>query len=318
MKPTIQDIYQARRRIAGHVYRTPLERSAWLSSLAGCDLHLKLECWQPTRSFKIRGAYNAISALSPAACARGLVAASAGNHGQGVALAARAFGASATIFVPASAPETKKAHIRALGAELREVEGIYDDAEAAARADAAERGATFVHPFSDPDVVAGQGTIGIELLEELPAIREVVVPVGGGGLIAGIGTVLKGVAGSAVRVLGVQSEATRAMHAAFQAGRPVDVEHPPTLADGLSGGVEQESYERARPVTDAMVLVSEREIAEAISELYRREGVVAEGAGAVGVAALMSGKLQLTGPAALIISGGNIDASRLASILGGE
>jgi len=312
----LEEIERARRRIEGVVYRTPLERSDWLSKLAGVPVHLKLECWQRTRSFKIRGAYNAVSMLGPGDRARGLVAASAGNHGQGVALAARELGARAVIFVPASAPETKKSRIRALGAELRMVEGIYDDAEAAALTFARERNAAFIHPFSDPAVVAGQGTVALEILEQMPDVEAMVVPVGGGGLCAGIGIVAKSLGNGRIRVIGVQSDATPAMHAAFEAGAVVGTEPGQTLADGLAGGVEPVSYGRARNVVDEMRLVPEAGIATAIRELYRRDGVVAEGAAAVPIAALQSGMLVPTGPLVLVISGGNIDGSRLASILG--
>ncbi|HEX7049252.1 MAG TPA: pyridoxal-phosphate dependent enzyme [Longimicrobiales bacterium] len=318
MEPGLREIYAARRRIAGHAFRTPLERSVWLSERAGCDVHLKLECWQRTRSFKVRGAFNAILPLGEEARGHGLVAASAGNHGQAVALAARVVGAHAVIFVPATAPATKRARIRAYGAELRTVEGTYDDAAAVAEAYARETGACFIHPFADPAVIAGQGTVGIEIAEDLPAVREVLVPVGGGGLIAGIGTVLRAMAGAGVRIIGVQSEQTASMHDSFEAGRAVDAVFGPTLADGLAGGVEPESYERARAVTDEIVLVDEAAIAAAIRELYRRDGVVAEGAGAVTAAAVADGRLALRGPAVLVISGGNIDADRLAGLLRSE
>jgi len=318
MRPDLSEIYRARRRLAGHVYRTPLARSDWLSERTGAEIYLKLECWQRTRSFKIRGAFNAALLLSPAERAKGLVAASAGNHGQGVALAARELGARATVFVPESAPATKKDRIVAFGAELREVPGIYDDAEAAALAYARETGATFLHPFADPAVIAGQGTIGIELLEDLPDLREVVVPIGGGGLITGIGTVLRAAGAAGTRVVGVQSENTRSMYAAFEAGGPVEVAQGPSLADGLAGGsADPESYEMVRAVTDEVVLVEEKVIEGAIRDLFHYDGVVAEGAGAVAVAAVSAGVLHLRGPAALIVSGGNLDGSRLAEILRG-
>jgi threonine dehydratase len=315
LNPLLREIYAARARIAPWVRRTPLERSAWLSEQAGCAVYLKLECWQPTRSFKARGAHNAVLALAASARAAGLVTASAGNHGQALALAARAVGARATIFVPAGAPATKQARIRLLGAELRPVAGIYDDAYAAARAYAAETGATFVHAFTDPAVVAGQGTIGLEILEDLPDVAEVVVPVGGGGLIAGVGTVLRAAGRSSVRVLGVQSDRTPAMHDAFRVGAPVDSHFGDTLADGMLGMVEEVSYRRAREVTDDLKLVDESLLAPAIRSLYERDGVVAEGSGAVPVAAVEAGLFALRGPVALIISGGNIDGARLASIL---
>lgn len=313
--PTLKEIYLARSRIAGVARRTPLDRSQWLSELAGCDVYLKLECWQPTRSFKIRGAYNAVAALGEEARSRGVVAASAGNHGQGVALAARRLGVPAVIFVPRTAPETKQARIRSLGAELRVEGSIYDEAEAAAREYAAATGAFFVHAFSNPDVVAGQGTIGIEIVEDLPEVREVIVPVGGGGLIVGVGTAVKALAGPEVRVVGVQSEQTSSMYAAFVAGHVVEVSIGRTLADGLAGGVDEVSYRRARAVTDELVLVREESIARAIRALYHDDGVLAEGAGAVGVAALLERRIELSGPAVVVITGGNIDPGALASVL---
>jgi len=315
MQITLVDIYRARRRIGAGAYRTPLERSEWLSEVAACDVYLKLECWQRTRSFKIRGALSAVRTLSPEECARGLVAASAGNHGQGVALAAREAGVKATIFVPVSAPATKKARIRSYGATLQEVDGTYDDAEAAAKEWSRETGAVFVHPYADPRVVAGQGTVGIEILEDLPQVRDVIVPVGGGGLIAGIGAAIRSAAGTGVRVIGVQSEATRAMYDSFAAGRPVPYEPRETLADGLAGGVEAESYAWARAVTSEIRLVTEDAIAEAIRELYRRDGVVAEGSAATAAALLLDSTWRPAGPVVLVITGGNIDGDRLAEVL---
>ncbi|MFW5952449.1 MAG: threonine ammonia-lyase, partial [Gemmatimonadota bacterium] len=209
-------IAAARERLAGVARPTPLARSPWLSERVGVAVHLKLECWQRTHSFKLRGAYNAVAALDPATRRRGLVTASAGNHGLAVAHAARLHGAPATVIVPRGAPATKKARIRREGAELREVEGTYDDAAAAARALADERDAHLLHAFADPEVVAGQATVGLEIVESLPDVREVVVPVGGGGLAAGVGAALRDRA-PAARVLGVQSTATRAMRDAFEA-----------------------------------------------------------------------------------------------------
>ncbi len=315
--PTLQDVYLARRRLARFAYRTPLEASPWLSEIAGCAVYLKLECWQRTRSFKARGAYNAIAGLAHDTRAGGLVAASAGNHGQGVALAADSLGARCTVFVPAGASELKVGRIRALGAEVRMVEGIYNDAAAAAHEFAEASGAYYVHAFSDPAIVAGQGTVGLEILEELPALAEVVVPVGGGGLVAGVGTVLKS-ASPGARVTGVQTEHACSMAASFEAGRAVLGTLGETIADGLHGGVEEASYRRARRVVDRMVVIPETGLEEAIRELYRRHGVVAEGSGAVPVAAVLGGRLDVRGPAVLVISGGNIDAGRLGRILARE
>lgn len=314
--PDARAVLEARARISGVVRRTPLQRSPWLSELAGNDVYLKLECWQRTNSFKLRGAYNAVATLAPDLLRAGLVTASAGNHGQAVALAARLLGATATVFVPAAAPETKKARIRRFGATLREVDGTYDDAAAVVAEFARDTGAHVVHGFSDPAVVAGQGTVGLEIIEELPAVRDVLVPVGGGGLIAGVGAVVRGLADGHTRVVGVQSSHTCAMHAAFAAGRVVATPWRDTLCDGLAGEVEPESYARAKHVVDEIHLVAEDQVAPAIRALYEQEGVVAEGSGAVGVAALMAGAVKLRGTAAVVISGGNIDARDLSRILG--
>lgn len=314
--PDIQDILEARERIRHVARNTPLQHSLWLSQRAGCPVFLKLECWQRTGSFKLRGAYNAIVQLDGPSRARGLVTASAGNHGQGVALAARELGIQVDVFVPDSAPETKKARIRQYGATLHTVPGIYDQAAAAARTFADAEGAYLLHPFADPRVVAGQGTVGVEIAESLARVRTVLVPVGGGGLISGVGLALKTLTGGSARIIGVQSDATPAMHAAFQAGHIVPATMGDTLADGLSGETEAVSFERARHVTDDMVLVAERSIAPAIRDLYANDGVVAEGAGAVVAAAIMDGVVDLEGPVVLIISGGNIDAATLARILG--
>lgn len=315
--PDAGALAEARARLGGVIRHTPLEPSPWLTQETGVAVHLKLECWQLTHSFKLRGALNAIGALDDAARSRGLVTASAGNHGLAVAHAARLHDARATIFVPANAPQTKKTRIRRLGAELREVDGTYDDAAEAARRLAEETGAHPVHAFDDPAVVAGQGTLGLEILEDLPDVREVVVPVGGGGLAAGVGAALRAHAPNA-RTRGVQSTATRAMHDAFEAGGVVPSPDAPTLCDGLAGETEVGAYERARAALHDLRLVEEAGIGAAIHSLYRHEGIVAEGGGAVGVAALLARTLSLEGPTVVIISGGNIDADRLAKILAEE
>jgi threonine dehydratase len=314
--PTLGEIYQARRRIMGVARRTPLERSQWLSEIAGYDVYMKLEAWQRTRSFKIRGAYNAVSSLDPEDRARGLVTASAGNHGQAVALAAREVGARATIYVPNNAPQTKKRRIQAFGAEINTDCADYDDAEVAAREFADRTGASFIHAFSDRAVVAGQGTVAVEILEDLPHVRNVIVPVGGGGLIGGIGIALKS-GNQAIRVIGAQSSATPAMYEAFRAGKLVNCPVVPTLADGLAGQVDELSYARARAVVDEMVLIEEQTISAAIRGMYR-DGVVSEGGAAVSVAAVAESAVGLDGPTVVVITGGNIDAQRFAAILSSE
>lgn len=313
-EPTLKEIYEARSRIAGVTRRTPLERSQWLTELTGHDVFLKLECWQRTRSFKLRGAYNAIALLSSETRSRGLVTASAGNHGQAVALAAHELGARATIFVPTTGSEMKKTRIRAFGATLNEDQPNYDEAQLAAEEHARRTGATFVHAFSDPAVVAGQGTIGIEILEDLPSVHAVVLPVGGGGLIGGTGIALKSTQ-SAVKVIGVQSTQTRAMFDAFEAGRVTETEIGPTLADGLAGCVDEPSYLRGRRVIDHMHLVDEKAIPAAIRALYRLDGVIAEGAAAVTIAAIMEKVVPVEGPTVLVVTGGNIDSESFANIL---
>lgn len=312
--PAASDVLAAARRLRGVARRTPLERSPWLSERAGTDVFLKLETQQRTGSFKLRGAYNAIALLSTEARARGLVTASAGNHGQGVALAASLLGAAATVFVPADAPAAKKRRIARWGAELREIDGGYDAAHHAAETHARRTGATFVHAFSDPAVVAGQGTVGLEVLEELPGVRTIVVPVGGGGLVGGIGIVARAL-GRGIRIIGAQTEETRAMHASLQAGRLVSPPYGPTLCEGLSGDVDARSLALAREVVDQIVVVSEADVRRALRRLYEEEGIVAEGSAAVGVAALLAGAVE-RGPAAVVLTGSNVDGARLAAILG--
>ena len=312
--PTFADVLAARGRLEGVARRTPLERSAWLSESATTDVFLKLETQQRTGSFKLRGAFNAIAVLSPDERAAGLVTASAGNHGQGVALAARLLRARATVFVPADAPEGKKRRIARHGAEVREVAGGYDDAHRAAEAHAAETGARFVHAFSDPAVVAGQGTVGLEIAERLPDVRTLVVPVGGGGLAGGIGIVARAL-GTGARVVGVQTDRTAAMHASLAAGRLVSPEYGPTLCEGLSGDVDERSLALAQELLDRVVLVGEDAVRRAMRALYLEEGIVAEGSAAVAVAAVLEGAMELEGPAAVVLTGGNVDAARLAAVL---
>jgi threonine dehydratase len=314
--PTLSEIYQARRRVMGVARRTPLDRSLLLTELSGYDVYMKLECWQRTRSFKMRGAFNAVSSLDPEQRARGLVTASAGNHGQAVALAAREVGARATIYVPANAPETKKRRIQAFGAAINTDCATYDDAQVAAKEFAQKTGAAFVHAFSDRAVVAGQGTVGVEILEDMPHVRNVIVPVGGGGLIGGIGIAIKS-ANPDIRVIGVQSTQTPAMYEAFKAGKLVNCPIGPTLADGLAGQVDETSYQRAVGVVDDMYVVDEEALPAAIRAMYR-EGVIGEGGAAVCFAGIMEGVIQVDGPTVVVITGGNIDEQKFAAILSSE
>lgn len=312
---TPADVVAAAHRLRPHLLESPLEDCPFLTEAAGVPVRLKLECFQPTRSFKVRGAFNALLAVGPALRARPILAASAGNHGLGVALACRTLGARAIVFVPQGAPEIKVRRIRELGATVRVIGGSYDDAECAAAEAAGAGEGRLIHPFDDAAVIGGQGTVGLEIVARWPDVADVGVPVGGGGLLAGVGAALAEAGGR--RVWGVQSERTRAMHDAFRAGHPVPTTVLPTLADGLAGGVTEASYRRARAVTREIALVPEAAVADAVRALYRHHGVVAEGSAAVAVAAILEGVITPGGPTALVISGGNIDARRLAGILAG-
>jgi threonine dehydratase len=311
-------IESAHQRLAGRVIRTPLRRSDWLSQLAGHDVWLKLECVQLTGSFKIRGALNAaiLHAERHARVPAPLVTASAGNHGRALALAAEQISVPLTVFVPQNAPRTKTDAIERHGARLAR-ERDYDAAERAARAFAEQDGATFVSPYNDPDVVAGAGTVAIEIFLDLPDARAVVVPVGGGGLASGIGLACRARAGR-VRMIGVEAEASQAFSAGLRAGRITRIEPGPTLADGLGGNLEEGSmtFPLMQQVCDGVVTVSERDLQEAIAGLAREEHLIAEGAGAAAVAALAARRVSPgEGPVVAVVSGSNIDLETLAPLL---
>ncbi|HEX8850566.1 MAG TPA: threonine/serine dehydratase [Gemmatimonadaceae bacterium] len=307
----LDSVREAATRLRGVARRTPLRRSAELSRIAGVDVHLKLENEQLTGSFKLRGAFNTLASLTDEERARGIVASSAGNHGLGVAWAARHFGIRATIFVPATAPAVKREGIAALGARVDQSRADYDAAHAAALDFATREGARFVNPCAGDALLAGQGTVALEILEDLPDVEAVIVPVGGGGLLGGIGSVLRASA-PAVRILGAQSERTDAMAKSLAAGRVVDIGHDPTLADGLAGAIDEEGLAIGRAALDAIVRVSEEEIGRAIAWLADEESLTVEGSGAVGVAALRAGLFaDLPSPVAIVVSGGNIDPAVL-------
>ncbi len=313
--PSAPEIREAAARLAGIAVRTPLRRSAALSELAGGDVYLKLESEQLTGSFKVRGAFNALSLLSDEQRAHGIVASSAGNHGLGVAEAAQRLGIAATVFVPSNAPAVKKDGIAARGARVIDEASDYDDAMVRARAFAAETGATFVHPCLGVPLLAGQGTVASEVLDELPSLQTIIVCVGGGGLLGGVGAFLLSEAPQ-VRVVGAQSVNTDAMARAIEAGRVVEIENYPTLADGLAGQIDDDALAIGQATLESIVTVTEAEIAGAIAWLWLAEGVRAEGSGAVCVAALRSGKLRhLTPPIVAIVSGRNIDQARLDALL---
>ncbi len=312
------DIEDAARLIAGRVRETPLLPAGELSRRVGTRVLLKAENLQLTGSFKARGAFNAIARMSEEDLRHGVVAASAGNHAQAVAFAAREMGAKATLVMPAAAPLAKVAAVRQYGGEVRLVEGGYDEAGKAAAALAQEEGKTVVHAFDQPEVVAGQGTVGLELRRDAPGLKLVVVPLGGGGLAAGIAIALAERLPSA-RVVGVQSEACAPYPASLEAQEPVGARSASsTICDGIAikrpGDFTLPLIQRYVP---EVVTVSDDEVAEAMVLLLERSKLVVEGAGAVGVAALMHGKLKPPpgGEVCAVLSGGNVDASLLSECI---
>lgn len=305
----LRGIEAAAARIGGRVERTPLVTSPSLRRLCGQPVRLKLETRQPIGAFKLRGAMNAVLALDDGQRPRGLVTASTGNHGRAVAYTARELGLAATICMSALVPANKVEAIRALGAEVRIVGRSQDDAQVEVARLVAERGLIPIPPFDDPDVVAGQGTIGLELVEDLPELACVLIPLSGGGLAAGIAVAVKALRPSA-RIIGISMERGAAMAAAIAAGGPVAVIEEETLADSLGGGIglaNRVTFELCRDLLDDVVLLSEAEIAAGIRHAALVEGEIVEGAGAVGIAALLAGKVNPQGPTALIVSGRNID-----------
>ena len=316
MLPSPTEVLAAAHRLRAVVDRTPLVHSTALSAQCGTDVYLKCEFLQRTGSFKLRGAFNALASLPEDVRERGIVASSAGNHGLGVAYAARMFGVPARIFVPASAPAVKRDGIRALGAEVDDEQPHYDAAHDAAVAFSAERGMTFVNPCSGETLLAGQGTVAVEILEELPHLRTMIAPVGGGGLIGGMAAITRAVAPS-VRMIGVQSENTDAMAKSLAAGTRVEIEVPPTLADGLAGQIDDVGLAIARFAIDEMRVVTEAEIASAIAWMSHEHESRIEGSAACALASALAPRFQaLTGPVAVVISGGNIDDARWRELAG--
>lgn len=306
---TLEDIEQAAARIAGRVERTPLVCSSVLSEHAGQPVYLKLETCQPIGAFKLRGAMNAILSLADDARVGGLITASTGNHGRAVAYAARELGLPATICMSSLVPVNKVEAIRALGAEIRIVGTSQDDAQEEVERLVDSDGFTSIPPFDDAAVVAGQGTIGVEIVADLPELATVLVPLSGGGLAGGIAVAVKTLKPLA-RVIGISMERGAAMHAAIAAGKPVAIREEETLADSLGGGIglaNRITFSLCRDLLDDIVLLTEDEIAAGIRHAARDEGVRVEGAGAVGMAAILAGKVRLSGPGAIIVSGGNID-----------
>jgi len=315
--PSIEDVERAARRIAGLVTPTPLVRSSWLSRLTGADVWLKLETAERTGSFKMRGAASAIARLKerrPEVTA--VVTASAGNHGQAVAAVARALGLTARVHLPATAPAAKRDAILRLGAEIVEAP-TYDETEARAREDARRTGAAFVAPYNDTDVVAGAGTVALEMLRGRSDLDVLVAPVGGGGLLSGTAIVARALRPGA-RIFGAEALASPAFTSALAAGRPVTVEVHDTLADGLAGNMDPDTctFAIVRDLVDRVVAVTEDEIAAAMRRLLLEDQLVAEGAAATAIAGVIALAPELAGSTVgVILSGRNVDPEVVKRIL---
>lgn len=315
MSVGIGDITDAADRLAGFTFQTPLRLSEWLTA-GDADVFVKLETVQPTCSYKIRGAFNAVQKIADVGAAdERLVTASAGNHGRALAYACSVFALPLVVFIAEDAPRAKVDAIRRNGAELRAC-ASYDEAERLAKAFAASGGGTYISPYSHPDVIAGAGTIGLELLEQQPHLDTVIVPVGGGGLISGIGIAVKALSPS-TRVVGVEVAASCPFTRSLAAGRLVAVDVSASLADGLTGNLDPDTMtlDIVREVVDEIVLVDEPLLRRALAGVVTNEHVLIEGAAAAGPAAILGGQIALKGNVAVVLTGANIDADRLIDIL---
>lgn len=312
----LKDVQAAHEVVRGQVRHTPVKRSSSLSALTGADFWLKLENFQRTGSFKVRGALNKVHHLTAAERKAGVVCASAGNHAQGVAYAAAQAGVKSTVFMPEDAPLSKLMATRGYGAEVRLVGRDYQEAYESAVAFCDAQQATFVHAYDDNLVMAGQGTIGLELMADIARLDTVLVPIGGGGLVCGIATAVKGLNPKA-RVIGVQADGASTIAPSLQKGKPVTLDTVSTMADGIAvRKTGQLTFPLIKDLVDEVVTVSEAEIASAILFLLERSKAVVEGAGAVSLAAAMHGKVDVKGRnACAVISGGNIDMTLVSRII---
>lgn len=316
----LEDIKKAQKATAAYAKETPMYRSEYLSSLCQAEIYLKLENLQPTHSFKVRGVMNKLLNLTPQEKSKGVVTASAGNHGQAVAFGAKELGFPAKVVVPTNTPQVKVDGIRRFGAELLLYGANYPESEAKAKQLSKEEGRLYISPYNDPYIIAGHGTAGLEILEQQPNIEVVVVPVGGGGLISGISIAVKSLRPQ-TEVVGVQSVAVPIMYESLEAGRivPPHRHQPNTIAEGLSGGIEAGSitFSIAQQYVDRVVLVREETIRKAVYLLCKEEGLVVEGSAVAGVALLLEHPEEFKGKkVALVVTGGNIDQSLLKTIIG--
>jgi threonine dehydratase len=312
---TLADIQAAREVLDGVVINTPMEESRWLSAITAGPAYLKCENLQRTGSFKARGAYLRISRLSPEERAHGVVAASAGNHAQGVALAAQMLGIKATIFMPEGAPIPKEKATRGYGADVSFHGRYLEDALAEAQVFAERTGAVLIHPFDHVDIVAGQGTCGLEILEQAPDVKTVLVSLGGGGLLGGIAIAVKALRPD-VRVIGVQAAQAAAFPASLEAGRPVKLESMSTMADGIAVGLPGAiTFAAVRDHVDEIVTVSEESLSRAVLTVLERAKMVVEPAGAAAVAAILERPDAFETPTVAVLSGGNIDPLLLGKVI---
>jgi threonine dehydratase len=314
---SVRDIYLARKRIGDLARKTPLVASPLLSETIGASVYLKLESLQETGSFKVRGAANKMSTLSEDEKAGGVVAVSTGNHGRAVSYVASRAGVKALICIPEGTASNKVEGIKAFGGQVLLCGKTYDEAEDESVRLEKERGLTMMYPHDDPFTIAGQGTIGLELLDDLPQIDTVVVPVGGGGMISGIALALKS-ASDRMRVVGVSMDRGPVMYHSLKAGKPIRMEQEDTLAQGLTGGIgldNRYSFRMVQEYVDDFLLVSEKEIAEAMVFVLERHHLLVEGAGAVGIAALLAGKVkEPRHNVVVVVSGGNVDVPLLLQL----
>jgi threonine dehydratase len=321
MQPILLDqLFEARERIRGLVRETPLERSASLSQLLGVPVWLKLESQQATGSFKLRGASHAVAQLSQAQKRLGVITASTGNHGRALAFAAAQQGVNAIVCLSQRVPANKVQAIRELGAEVVITGHSQDDAQLEAERIAREQGAAFLPPFDHPHIIAGQGTLGLEILEQCPEVAEVLVPLSGGGLFAGVALGLKRQR-PAIRVHGISMRRGAAMHASLEAGHPVEAEECPSLADSLGGGIglnNRYTFALVRELADSVQLLDEPAIAAGMRHAYHQERLVLEGAAAVGIAALLKRSIEPRGPVVVVISGRNVDTGQHLRVLNGS
>lgn len=314
---SINDIERAHDAIAAKLVRTPTVQSAYLTQQLGVPVWLKLEHRQTTGSFKLRGATNALSQLSEAEKRRGVVAASTGNHGRALAYAARLEGMRAVICMSRLVPQNKVDEIRRLGAEIHIVGKSQDDAQEEVERLVLQDGLAMVPPFDNAHVIAGQGTLGLEMAEDVPNIHTVFVPLSGGGLASGVACAIKSKQPNA-KVIGVSMQNGAAMHASLKAGRPVLVEESASLADSLGGGIGLDNrftFAMARDLLDDVILLTEPEIAAGMRHAHQHEREVIEGAAAVGIGALLSGKVRADGPIIVILSGRNVDMNQHKSVI---